>query len=490
MCAHQVPSSKATCYDISGIYGSPAISIRDQILRAALIIEKAIKVKIINARTDEKAKPLLVVGGGFAGVVAAVKAAQQNIPTFLTEIEETVLNRFLESQRIVSPSQYDFPHSHWVENKFPWNKSKIIPQISWQKEEILATAVSFVKELNSTRNNGYPLFITKNTICKIIGNFSEGKSSLIQAEFTPKKNFEIDGKFQSEIAKYPRGFGMLLSCLGVGNEFVSSAKDYKSYDFWALNADDFRKKELPTLIVGAGDGGLQDFLLLSTRLDSVGEIYEKVAVAFPASMKYKIEREILRANDVRCREELWHGDDKRFKCETYTKNHKIIVALVNELFKADKTNSTVLALKPIISEAFEKNLIFLAYSCKHFNQCYPLNHFLVLLLDRFRKFYGKESFLLPNTKVTEITGKTHDCHANPFDCENKEHLIRYVRKSCRREEKSSAILDFEPQLILLRFGINNKAKTQDVANFYIYIENISKKIQLMSGSRILPYTLP
>lgn len=107
---YYVKRAEFVCYDISGFF-SP-ISIRDQIIRASQVVERAIHHKLISP-----SRPLLVVGAGPAGLTAAIKAANKEIKTVLVD-KGKVLERLTSSERYFSPVQYDWVATHWKEKNF------------------------------------------------------------------------------------------------------------------------------------------------------------------------------------------------------------------------------------------------------------------------------------------------------------------------------------------------------------------------------------
>ena len=105
---YHIPAKEYLCYDASG-YFSP-ISIKDQVIRVCTILKHAKDNGLIS-----KKRPLLIIGGGIAGCVAALRAANLGVKTVLIDKNYILNNLVTNSLRIICPTQYDWTASHWNE---------------------------------------------------------------------------------------------------------------------------------------------------------------------------------------------------------------------------------------------------------------------------------------------------------------------------------------------------------------------------------------
>jgi hypothetical protein len=84
-------------------------NIRDQIVRAELLVERLIARGDLGAYRD-----LLVIGGGAAGVSAALAACTRGIATTVLEKEhDPVCAQYGVDTRRLHPNEFDWPHTHW-----------------------------------------------------------------------------------------------------------------------------------------------------------------------------------------------------------------------------------------------------------------------------------------------------------------------------------------------------------------------------------------
>jgi hypothetical protein len=102
-----------------------SISIRDQMVRATMVIH-ALPVWLNEPRNQAvRGKPVLVVGAGACGMTVAIGLARQGIDVHVVEPEQGPfhLQRHCES-RWLDPVQYDWPMDHWGQEQFPWDGPK------------------------------------------------------------------------------------------------------------------------------------------------------------------------------------------------------------------------------------------------------------------------------------------------------------------------------------------------------------------------------
>ncbi len=479
---HRVNTSNLL-YDISGVFDPP--SIKDQIIRATLVIERAIKENLIGSK-----RPLLVIGGGFAGVTAGIKAARDGVPTFLIE-QNSILHKFRGLTRFISPTQYDFPHSHWIKQSFPWKgKGKTIP-VFWENSSVESVLESFNEEIEYTQETS-PFYIANFVTCKswsIEETIKDKKGNpFVKANLSSTKTSKVEFSSNYKDILIPDTFGMILTCLGIGEEIISPKhSNYRGIYFWNFDVISESFKNNKVLICGAGDGGLQDFLLLSTKEKSASMLYKLLSEVVSKTVLNKIESEILKSDDIAHRDSLFSGDNTTRSCQIQRCVHKKHLAMVKTLFDGSENEVKVKELlSSITSDLFNKNSIFLSHSCDHFPKTYSLNRFLVLLLAKYKESVSGQTFLLPKIKVKTIDGenKDHECSNNFYECLGKSHKITYVNANCSKNlDTAEKTLEYKPDLVIVRFGINKKGKETELEKFYNCLpEN--------RGLQTLPYILP
>ncbi len=440
---YHVRKAEFVCYDISGFF-SP-ISIRDQIIRASLVVDRAISQKLISA-----SRPLLVVGAGPAGLTAAIKAAAAKIETVLVD-KGKILEKLLSSDRYFSPVQYDWVSPHWKNEEFPWNRPSSIPttlyegtahdsmeSLSKQFDKKKPEIDKFLKLHQRVRVNvHYPLIKTSE------------KMPFIRVSYSPER----------AIIPIParKEFGMGLSCTGFGGELVVlNNHNFVGVEFWSV--DKFAwVEEGKVLICGGGDGALQDFLMFSTNCRTAKEIYE--GLALDNLIKEQLEREIGNAEETAKKYELlWNKsiDDNETKsslCRIYKELHETHSKFAEKLLAED---SIRVKLKHIVKAKALEN-IELAYKCNHFSACYPLNRFLSILIGKYIEREAKREVMLERSETLSIAsadGK-HSCNKNADECSAFPHTV-ILRRGVNCLNTAGTVIEDQTNIydtVMLRFGI-------------------------------------
>ncbi|QJW85264.1 FAD-dependent oxidoreductase [Ramlibacter terrae] len=111
---HRVAGSQFR-YELSGLRTG---SIRDQILRAQQLV-----VALRKAGKISESSRLLVLGGGAAGVSAALTACKQGVHTVIVERRPTPFHTQLNAtSRIADPVEFDWPQPHWRMGRIDWDQ--------------------------------------------------------------------------------------------------------------------------------------------------------------------------------------------------------------------------------------------------------------------------------------------------------------------------------------------------------------------------------
>lgn len=454
-------------YDISGRF-DPA-SIRDQIVRAVLIVERAIEEKVIS-----KDRPLLIIGGGFSGVAAAYQATKRHqIPTVQVELGEQWLGKFrrLIGARFVCPTQYDFPSEHWRQGYYPLDQNSAEMMVKIGRRSASGLVDDFMKYVDELSQN--PLYsgllgITAEVLQVKSPTEENQRFAIAQVEYRRAQNNDL-----VTFTDVSTEFGMVLSCVGFGGE-NTVIDNFMGVPFWYASHSTvpYQRADPPknVLLCGSGDGSLQDFLLIITGKKSAREIYD--ALKLPGRVGPTVQARIWQAEEQALRRAMWAGKQGKpssktieRNCETFRRLHqeyeKIVVELMNNEHEfAEELRSNI---EGLVGWFLEKNTISIAYKCNHFTKCYPFNRFLVLLIDAFireKKKYKYKPVLLPKTAVCKVEVEPNDEMRSKeykydknlsnevnieraLNCLNQNHKVWHKKAECRTTSEEFDALEGE-----------------------------------------------
>lgn len=438
-------------YDI-GPRISP-ISIRDQMIRSYALVVRAIRQQIIGPE-----KPLLVVGAGAAGATAAMIAADRGVQTTLIERGDGPFSLQLGCHtRRLDPVVYDWPAEHWAAGEFPWRGDEL--PLHWEAGGSAAIGITWEELFNAEVEINPLLTVVHRAELENPEDLGKDENEkLIPVYYKAVETDARQGPFE---------FAMILSCIGAGKEKVE-LDNYVSESFW--NDDSYADENLglpgymspKILISGSGDGALQDFLRIVTKKESAKEIFQ--------SLPPDLQRDagaISSFEDHYQRAFCWSanadGSHKPDDCTIQTTLHKQYVELVTKVLDKTKYRSELRgALDLILRDIPDRLMITLTFECTHFSHCYPLNHFLVLLLATYIEQRLKtKKILFPDTRIVKLTGRDkHVCDKNNRKaCEHQAHVASIIPAQCstlrETETKDAADLPTDPfNVIVVRHGID------------------------------------
>ena len=392
-------------FDIGGTL--TPIAIRDQMVRGRMIVDRAIEQGLIGPR-----RPLLVVGAGAAGATAAIRAVVRGVPATLIDVESGPFTRQAGCRsRWIDPTQYDWPLTHWSKAAFPWPSTPRMP-LTFAAERSNLVAVRWANAVYRARLRFSHLHVFFQTILVW---------PPVQAGYflTVRLQHAITGALTP-----PRNVGMLLFSTGFGTERTTIGT-YSGLRFW--DDDPFETPDLGAqllnpriLISGGGDGALQDFLRIATRQHSAESIYTTIfGDPTLGALRRQIERHLQSAEDQAQRAYVW-GATPAHNHDVLTRLHMRHQSVVNWLFR--RANQTICdRIAPVLRDPFPA--VELCHPCSHFDQCYALNRFLVLLLARYCEELARR-VLRPATVTTSVTGAGHHICANrPRSCHGTPHGV-------------------------------------------------------------------
>jgi hypothetical protein len=234
------------------ISGPAPISIRDQVLRGVMLVERLLEAGEISAE-----RPLLVVGAGAGGASAAIQAAAQGISTTLVERNNaSFLTQRLAATRIIDPIQYDWPLDHCYIGRFPWAAHHAPLPLSFAAARADQLAIRWQYELRAAAAT-FPSLLTV--------RFSTTVSNVVPVQPGDLLHVTLGSGGSIDV-------GAIVNAKGFGNEqcrieYPSGTLCYEGQPFWGPDSFvtlDPSKHEV--LISGAGDGALQDYLRIVTGL--------------------------------------------------------------------------------------------------------------------------------------------------------------------------------------------------------------------------------
>jgi hypothetical protein len=339
---------KSPCeFDLSGRF-DPA-SIRDQMLRGYLLIER-----LFDENRLRSTSRVLVIGAGASGVTAGIRAADKGASVRIVEKQpRPFLTQRDVSTRWVCPTQYDWPLAHWKEARLPWDSSAL--PLKWDAGAASRVAAGWAGQLaRAQREKGSQLSVEFRTECTN----------------TRACDGFITAGFSGSGREWEESFDIVIDSHGFPDETTTIA-GYAGPKFWHRGPAEWTPGGA-TLVVGGGDGALQDFLLLTTGLDSARNIFE---VLFPAGLAADIAHRIHCAEDQCHRAWICSGSsvyDHRIFEELESRHREV---LTDALMSEPEVRARTIALL-----AAGNRLVSIAHSCSHFGRAYALNRFLALLI--------------------------------------------------------------------------------------------------------------
>jgi hypothetical protein len=405
------------CYSFSAPI-SP-ISIRDQMIRAAMFVDHAVSPR---SNLLGKGKNLLVIGGGAAGVSVAIEAARRDIEVVLIERHKRVFDLQRKApKRWIDPAQYDWPFANWIFDTYPCPSPLLpgekLPDVAmrWPAGEASLLAQAWATHLKGALADPKGL-LTVHFRTRLLKGFPKRSGSELEARF----------KLKNGIATGIERFGCAVFALGFGNE-RRPAGGFRGFRYWDsdpwdepdLRRPDKADQPMTIAICGSGDGALQDFLRIVTGLKSAKELMKKLEPLLPPQLAMQLAAE----EDNSRRHHAWlHNPDED---HAHLKRlHLIYVSAVAQTLP-------LLPVQKLLDDAcgpiLKRLTINLYYSCDHFSQCFPLNHFLVLLILTWGELKGLTVTGTDKVRLDGVTGVApHVCNEDKMRCHQSTHELTLI----------------------------------------------------------------
>ncbi len=395
------------------------VAIRDQMIRGWTFVEHGLEDGLLYS---DPSAPLLVVGAGAGGATAAIRAAQRGVPVLLIDRAlQPFSTQFNCDSRWICPTQYDWPVAHWDRGEFPTRPpgmpgSAAPFPLVWKADWAHNLAAQWRAALLLAEASYAPLLRLESPLelvepCPLT---------------TPPNGVEVRLRDPTTGHYSSRTVQALLLAFGFGEErvYLHPLHSARGIRFW--DRDPFGRPDLGVggkprvLISGGGDGALIDFLRTVTNDLSVGIIYQRCIVqCLSHDAQTQLEARIFNAQDWGARAYAWGRRQTDHELLSYLQlEHEQAVDAV----LADAGAAIEAAVRRLLRNPLPE--VRLCYGCTHFGQCYPLNRFLALLVERCLRRVVPDPVLWPETRVTEIRGLgRHACNQSADDCHGQLHEV-------------------------------------------------------------------
>jgi len=379
------------------------ISIRDQMIRAEMFVERALRENLISSRRQH---PFMVIGGGAGGATAAMLAASRGVPTVLLERGKNTFNMQAACRtRWICPTAYDYPLEHFRYGGFP--ASGRPHHVNWDADWANLLSLRWRAQLKAMINSRqYPLTLLKYSDAEIVN--ARPLEVRITTDHPRRGLFVRDEPAQ-----------LVLTTTGFGEErrFLSRKHSYYGFRFW--NSDPLQRPnagvkrgDATVLISGSGDGGLQDLLRVATGR-SFAEVVRDLAGVLDQARSAVMDAESTVSRSLHWNFETPHD---------HTLLHWLHDQYLRIVHRLLRDQDNVDAVKAILVDPLPT--ITLLAECDHFSICYPLNHLLSLLIAETIQRETRHPVIRYNERITQIdSADNHACNQDPWACHGHRHQV-------------------------------------------------------------------
>jgi hypothetical protein len=470
-------------FELSGLR---TISIRDQMLRAYLLVNRCIDAKLIASD-----RPLLVIGGGIGGVIATMTAAENGIPVVLVEEQPSLFWRQLVCDRHLDPTEYDWPAEHWAAATYPFPIAAVSalaapppPRPSMPLRYLAAPAnvlaARWTREFALWRTTPNARFATVAT----------GLGPVIPAVHIVTGTGSNQVFLNHPSPKLPApsiGFGAAISCVGFPREQTTVSHTpprpgkYTGFDFWGpdphvrrnLGISGALPSPLRVLISGSGDGALQDFIRVLTGR-SAGWVYQQIfgarpsAPNLPGTARWPDLLPYARADDLARRACAYSMEDGHHTLQTW---HDVYMQEINVLWHT-RLRGNVLGLANSLLRNDVRDLdVLLVHRCRHFGFCYGLNRFIAVLLahlhadmrERSLEWVLRHGYGVVAVDPERPGGASPHAHpglacGDPRICHGKPHWVSVQGADCSGTIAGARVvtIDVPFHSVIIRHGVERK----------------------------------
>lgn len=415
------------CFYIGGAL-APA-SIRDQLTRAMLCTDEL----WVHGLIDTESRPLVVIGGGAAGVAAAIRSAQRGVHVTLVEQSDSYFVRQRNGPtRWLSPTLYDWPQQHWNDTSWITDLDLLpLPYIEGRADAIF--------EAWQVKLDRLPV--------PVYARIIEYQSCLARRLWIQNDRVYL-ALARGEGTIGP--FGAALLALGPGEERTtleftkkgrvprSPTPGFRGFGFWEKM--DLSPNGNAVVISGGGDGGIQDLLLHATSTPNPRELFLLLRYESARSLETQEERDALNTawRDIEAKLLVAEINAGRLRKQSLNEedDKKVLHDLDDNYAEALDSFLTEPATRVVLAE-FRRVLvpgvsITLIHPNSYFSWCYPLNRFLAHLLRYLVKTHGEDVptvHFTPEVRVERVSSakdvenKLHACNYSPSACDKFPHDV-------------------------------------------------------------------
>ena len=436
-------------YELSGLRTG---SVRDQILRAQLLVERLLGSGDVN---DE---PLLVVGGGVAGICAALTASRLGRDVTLVE---KYLSPFHTQARVTTrwldPTAFDWPHMHWTKGDMAWNGTSYqLPYIrNWSDQLATQWTMLWYAVVGPSP---MPL--------------PPGSGLIVEYTGVDARTFTFSPVGNGvHVTPMNRSFCAVVSCIGFSGERTSvqstGAGSLEGPAFWSTDALALKGlgiggpphgSKTRVLISGGGDGAQQDFLRVLTGKFGK-ELFDLLGLN-----KLQLDlTEVLLAEDSGRRVHAW-SDPGAPPMRAYVEWHAAYERLSATIWNQWEDAGEIAALCSHLDSSVEVTWLVREAVPGY---CYGLNRLLALLVARLHAEHtsrphpkaaaagytptGREVYLA-GFKLAHVVprGAAHACGPACYGHEHDVHVLGTFPSVAL-----GTLLLGRYQVLVLRHGINS-----------------------------------
>lgn len=384
------------------------VSIKDQMIRARLFVDRAAENGEISEAPNQG---LLVIGGGACGITAALRALELGVPATVLEksprlflLQESCTTRWLD------PFQYDWPLEHWAAGRFPLSGAASMP-LSFSPGPGPQVTQDWWLDLRAARAALAP---------SLSIHVQAQLAAAAPISHTAPNPF-VTVQYTTSAGPQSASFGGVLVTSGFGTEKTRVGASFRGFPFWETDPLGRGNCGLPratparVVISGGGDGALQDFLRITTGMQSAKEVFQ--ACGIPASIAVALKDvERRTACAYHWGEHAGHDHGLHMELE---QEHRRQVGI------ALGTPRVIANLRGLLVN--RPKTLTLVHVCQHLTPFYGLNRFLTLLIAEYLRQVDELLVIHPQTGVTGVvsSGSSHVCAADPHICHGVPHEVEF-----------------------------------------------------------------
>lgn len=427
------------------------VSIRDQINRGHWLVQQAYDLGFFGPTRERKYRRLLICGAGAAGVSAALHALDLGVETVLVErTSAPFLLQRLCASRWIDPAQYDWSAAwsavDWSYGDFPYPQSPPM-RLAWQANRSNRIAINWWQHWRAALANPQLTFRPRDWVVghprpALRGNTTVG----VEVSFQ-------NGK--------PEQFGMMLWCVGFGDERRYAPPNYTGFAFW--QTDTFERQhwgiakppdDLCAIVSGGGDGALQDIIRLCTGRKSAKDVFQALE-GVGWRLPQEIRQNLFSEEDQAQRALLWCDRRSLDEHRVLTRLHDAYVDAVEHLATVDPQHDTLkVEVRRLL--AWNPHPVVLVHPCCHFARCYGLNRFLVLLIAKVAALdkLGAGPTILRGVGVSRVVGTSalHVC-GSPWVCHGVEHEVEIEHRPDCYASAGGVARTETAHVVVIRHGV-------------------------------------